>query len=163
MRELTQQILKSLLTYDPTTGLFTYAKARPRVKVGAVAGHLHKGHGYIQIKVNGKLYLAHRLAWLYTYGVWPSDQLDHINRDRTDNRLINLREVTQAQNCQNRPLQSNATSGVKGVTWNKVLHKWHARISLNGRRFHVGWFLTKDDAVKARLAAESTMHPFRTD
>lgn len=163
MKTITQDALKSLLHYDPDTGLFTYAKARPRVKVGATAGHLHKGHGYIQLKVNGKLYLAHRLAWLYVYGVWPVNQLDHINRDRTDNRLINLREATQAQNCQNRPLQINATSGIKGVTWNKVLNKWHARISLNNKRFHVGWFLTKDEAIEARLAAERAMHPFRTD
>lgn len=162
MSELTQAILKSLLTYDPETGVFTYALPRPKVKVGGVAGHLHKGHGYIQMKVQGRLYLAHRLAWLYVYGEWPENQLDHINRNRADNRLSNLRPATNAENCQNRPVQKNATSGVAGVTWNKTLGKWHARISVNNRRQHVGWFRTRQEAVEARRTAELALHPYRT-
>jgi hypothetical protein len=132
------------------------------VRVGNVAGHRHKGHGYIQIKINGQLHLAHRLAWLYVYGDWPAEQIDHVNRDRTDNRIANLREITQAQNCQNRSVQHNSTSGVAGVTWNKTLGKWHARIGLGGRRRHVGWFRTKAEATAARLAAEIKLHPYRT-
>jgi hypothetical protein len=162
MTTITQNKLKNLLAYDPDTGVFTYTKARPKVRVGGIAGHRHKGHGYIQIKINGQLYLAHRLAWLYVYGVWPVNQIDHINRDRTDNRFENLREATNAQNCQNRPVQHNSTSGVSGVNWNKTLGKWHARISLNGQRRHVGWYKTKDEATAARLIAEAELHPYRT-
>lgn len=158
---LTQARLQELLTYDLNTGVFTNLMPRPKVRVGTVAGHTHAGHGYRQIKLDGKLYLAHRLAWLHTYGVWPTDQIDHINRCRTDNRLANLREVTNAQNCQNRPLQCNATSGYAGVTWNKIILKWHARISLGGKRIHLGWFLDKDSAVSARATAELLYHTHR--
>lgn len=160
---LTQDRLKTLLTYDPDTGIFVYAKARPKVQVGAIAGHVHKGHGYNQIKIDGKLYLAHRLAWLYVYGRWPQEQLDHINRIRTDNRLANLREVTNAQNCQNRPVQRNSTSKCAGVTWNKTLNKWHTRISLNNQRKHIGWFLTFEDAVATRHQAEQNFHTHRAN
>lgn len=158
---LTQARLKELLRYDPETGVFTYASARPRVKVGAVAGHTHAGHGYRQIKVDGKLYLAHRLAWLYVHGKWPSDLLDHINRDRTDNRISNLRPSDKYLNRQNSKPASNNKTGVKGVTWNKTLGKWHARISLQGKRYHVGWFYSVDEAKRARLTAEQAMHAHR--
>lgn len=114
------------------------------------------------MNLDGRLYLAHRLAWFYVHGVWPSQQIDHINRCRTDNRLVNLREATSSENCQNRPLQRNSTSGHTGVTWNATLLKWHARISLGGKRRHIGWYHTKEEAIKARKAAEASLHPYRT-
>lgn len=157
---LTQERLKELLNYNPDTGLFTYAKRRPKVQVGAIAGHKHKGHLYIQLKVDAKLYLAHRLAWLYVHGVFPDNQIDHINQVRHDNRLINLRQATNAENHQNRTVQKNSTSGHAGVTWSKIWRKWHARISLNGNRIHLGWFVDKDDAIAARNAAKLTLHKF---
>lgn len=159
---LTQDRLKQLLNYDPETGVFRYACARPKVRVGAVAGHTHAGHGYRQIKLDGKLYLAHRLAWLYVHGEWPTDLLDHINRNRVDNRLANLRLSDKYLNRQNTNTPANNTSGAKGVTWNKTLNKWHARLSLHGKRYHVGWFLDKDAAVAARHAAEVQMHLHRS-
>lgn len=158
---LTQDRLKQLLNYDPATGIFTYACARPKVRVGAVAGHTHAGHGYRQIKLDGKLYLAHRLAWLYVYGEWPGEILDHINRDRTDNRIANLRQSDKYLNRQNAKVQCNSSTGVKGVGWNRVLQKWHARISIGGRRLHIGWFHTKEDAIAARKQSEMQLHPHR--
>jgi hypothetical protein len=157
---LTQKRLKELLSYNSDTGNFTYAKRRPRIQVGAIAGHTHKGHGYVQIKLDDKLYLAHRLAWLYEYGAFPVAQLDHINRNRTDNRLANLRCATNAENCQNRQVQTNSTSGHAGVTWSKIWLKWHARISVNNKRIHLGWFKNKDDAIAARDNAKLTLHKF---
>lgn len=158
MNTLTQERLKTLLHYDPDTGVFTYACARPKVRVGAEAGHTHAGHGYRQIKIDGKLYLAHRLAWLYVYGEWPTELLDHVNRNRVDNRLCNLRSSDKYLNRQNTGTPVNSTSGAKGVTWNRTLEKWHARISLKGRRYHVGWFYDKESAIAARQRAETELH-----
>lgn len=158
---LTQARLKELLRYDPETGVFTYACARPKVRVGAVAGHTHAGHGYRQIKLDGRLYLAHRLAWLYVHGCWPSDMLDHIDRDRTNNRLLNLRESDRFLNRQNSLAPCNSTSGIKGVTWNRTLGKWHARIGFGNKRHHVGWFNSAEEAALARAAAEKQMHIHR--
>ena len=160
-RTLTQDRLKHLLCYDADTGVFTYATPRTRIRVGNVAGHTHKGHGYRQLNVDGKLYLAHRLAWLYTYGEWPSDLIDHINRDKTDNRISNLRLSDKYLNRQNCPAARNSTSGVRGVTWSHIHQKWHARISYRTVRHHVGWFLTKEDAIAARQRAEELMHAHR--
>jgi hypothetical protein len=160
-RILTQQRLHELLRYDLETGVFTYACARPKVRVGAVAGHTHAGHGYRQIKLDGRLYLAHRLAWLYVHGRWPSDMLDHIDRDRTNNRLSNLRESDRFLNRQNALVPRNSTSGIKGVTWNSTLGKWHARIGFGNKRHHVGWFHSAEDAALARAAAEKQMHMHR--
>jgi hypothetical protein len=158
---LTQERLKTLLHYDPDTGVFTYACARPKVRVGNIAGHTHARHGYRQIKIDGRVYLAHRLAWMYMYGDWPSSILDHVNRNRTDNRLINLRLSNLYLNRQNVDLQRNNTSGVRGVTWNTALQKWHARISSGGRRHHLGWFDSFESAKRARENAEINLHPHR--
>jgi hypothetical protein len=89
--------LQELLEYDRVTGKFKWIKARTGVTVGSEAGTVRKD-GYRQITVNRVIYFAHRLAWLYTYGVWPKDQLDHINADRDDNRIENLQECTHKEN-----------------------------------------------------------------
>ena len=110
-QELTAEKLRELLHYDPDTGIFTRkVRTANRVQVGDAAG-CQNGHGYLLIMVQSRLYRAHRLAWLHTHGVWPEDQLDHVNRIRTDNRIDNLRAVTNKQNGQNRSTQSNNTSG----------------------------------------------------
>lgn len=155
---LTPDLLRSLLHYNPDTGVFTYTRARPKIQVGAVAGHLHKGHGYIQLKVNGVLYLAHRLAWLYVHGEWPDGQIDHIDRNRTNNVFSNLRVVTGSQNAQNSDPQVNNWTGGKDVTWFKPKQRWVARISLNGDRVFLGSFKDKSDALAIRKFAESIMH-----
>lgn len=101
---LTQDRLRELLHYDPDTGVFTNIKPRHRVKVGDIAGS-NSGKGYLQIQIDQKRYSAHRLAWLYTYGRFPEEFIDHINGNPSDNRIVNLREVTQRENLQNRKKQ----------------------------------------------------------
>ncbi len=129
--ELTAEELRELLNYDQETGIFTRkVSTSNRVKVGAVAG-CSGGDGYLLIMVQSRLYQAHRLAWLHTHGVWPKGQIDHINRDRSDNRIANLRDVTQKQNLQNRSKSSTNTSGHPGVSWNKRISKWQASIKHN--------------------------------
>ena len=158
---LTQADLKAQLNYDPLTGIFTRLIANsPRVKVGDVAG-CKNVHGYLVISVNGRLYSIHRLAWLYTHGEWPKNSLDHINCIRDDNSLNNLREATNAENCQNKIKPSaDSSSGLLGVSWNKAEGKWRARIKVNYKETHIGYFTDKFEARSAYLAKKIELHPF---
>ena len=152
--ELTAEYLRSVLHYDPATGIFTRkVSTSTNAKVGAVAG-CRGGRGYLRIQLQGRKYLAHRLAWLYVYGEWPEDQLDHINRNRSDNRRANLREVTNKQNLQNAGKRSDNTSGHPGIYWHKQRSKWVARIMHNQKHIHLGCFNTLEEAISARKAAE---------
>lgn len=116
--ELTAERLRELLSYDPETGIFRRVATRRQVKSGDIAGS-DDGKGYWRIRVNGEKHRAHRLAWLYVNGAWPIDQLDHINGDKLDNRICNLREATNSENQQNRSLPKSNTSGRLGVHFDK--------------------------------------------
>ena len=152
--ELTAEYLRSILDYNSETGIFTWkVRTANRVKVGDVAGYSN-GNDYLQISVQSRLYQAHRLAWLHTRGVWPKDQIDHINRNRSDNRISNLREATNKQNQQNTGKQSNNTSGHPGVSWYKRISKWQAQIDHNQKHIHLGYFTDIEEALSARKAAE---------
>ena len=152
--ELTAEQLRSILHYSPETGIFTRKVSTSNsVKVGDVAGSLD-GDGYLQIKVCSRKYRAHRLAWLHVYGEWPTDQIDHINRNRSDNRIANLREVTNKQNLQNTGKRSNNTSGHPGVRWHKRASKWRACIKHDYKHIHLGYFSILEEAISARKAAE---------
>ena len=152
--ELTAEKLRSILNYDPETGIFTRkVSTAHRIKVGDVAG-CSNGDGYLRIRLQSQRYQAHRLAWLYVYGEWPEDQIDHINRNRSDNRIANLREVTHKQNHQNKSKRSDNTSGHPGAYWDKQSAKWRAQIRHNQKLIHLGHFATIEEAVAARKAAE---------
>jgi hypothetical protein len=142
---LTQAELKSILHYNPETGIFTWAKSR-RVKIGSIAGHVDKNNSYIRISIRCKLYQAHRLAWLYIYGELPTYHIDHINRVRHDNRIHNLREATHSQNLLNASIRSNNTSGFKGVIWHNLVGQWLARATVHGKRVRLGYFATAKEA-----------------
>ena len=153
-QELTAEKLRSVLHYSQETGIFTWkVSTSRRVKVADVAGSPNGG-GYLQITVLSRVYKAHRLAWLYMYSNWPNDQIDHINRIRTDNRIANLREVSHKQNGQNRSKPSNNTSGHPGIYWHKRDSKWVAKIKHNYKYIHIGYFATIEEAIAARKAAE---------
>ncbi len=112
---LTQQELKKVLRYDPDSGLFFWldtAKNRPEITLPA--GYISRG--YIRIRVGAYVYRAHRLAWLYVYGEWPQNEMDHINHNRADNRIANLRAVTKMENAQNRKLNPRSSSGINGIS-----------------------------------------------
>lgn len=157
---LSQETLKSLLHYDPDTGMFTQLKARQGVRVGSIAGKV-RNDGYVQIRINGKIYLAHRLAWLYVHGTFPPDMIDHMNRVTSDNRIGNLRLATDAENKQNRSMQINNTSGHVGVHWDKRYQKWQAYIKVNSKQIKIGYFTDINDAISARKAAELKYHTFQ--
>ena len=132
-------ILKEDLHYNQETGVFTWIVSRAGVKKGKIAGSCNRA-GYIQIRICGASYYAHRLAWLYVNGEFPADQIDHINRDKSDNRIENLRAVTTHENHKNMPIQSNNTSGFTGVIWQSVNKCWRAVIKVKGRDINLGSF-----------------------
>ena len=159
MAELTQSYLKERLHYDPETGIFTWAVGCKGNRAGDAAGSL-KPSGYRQIMIDGRLYRAHRLAWLYVYGKWPADLIDHINGLRDDNRIVNLREATAAENQQNRTANANNASGFMGVYWHKRDCKWRSHIKIEGRVKHLGCFDTPETASAAYLDAKAELHTF---
>jgi hypothetical protein len=147
---LTQERLKHLLDYDKNTGLFT-RKVRTvnSVRVGDIAGGINQ-LGYRAISIDNKIYLAHRLVWLYMYGVFPEKDTDHINMDRADNRLCNLRTATRSQNMRNTGLRANNTTGVKGVSIYRG--KFKAQINDGAKVIVIGVF---DTIGSAKMAYES--------
>jgi len=135
--------------YDPQTGVIRWKrKSGPRTVLGSVAGTI-EAKGYRAISFRKKRYKAHRIAWLITHGKWPEGQIDHINRIRDDNRLCNLRDVSQEVNQWNTVARSNNKTGIKGVRWNARLSKYTADIRFGGRTVTLGVFT---DAEHARMA-----------
>lgn len=149
-----------LLEYCPITGIFLWRKWRGNTaKSGSVAGATDS-KGYRQIRVNGTLHMAHRLAWLLVYGEWPLKDIDHIDRNPLNNAISNLRECTMAENQQNVGIRSDNTSGATGVYWIKPQKKWLATICVKGKTINLGRFLSFDDAVATRFAAKQKLHTF---
>lgn len=155
---LTQAELKSQLHYEPESGIFTRLVSNHYMwKIGDVAGYKRKD-GYISIRINKKLYLAHRLAWLYVYGEFPKVGIDHIDGNPSNNSIQNLRNANQSQNCCNARLRTDNTSGHKGVTWTHKILKWRAECYLSGKKYQIGYFYSLEEAVKARNNFTMKLH-----
>lgn len=150
---ITYKKLKELLHYDPETGVFQRKVATSNVKIGDIAG-TKTSKGYIRIMIDGKSYMAHRLAWFYYHGYMPEHGIDHIDRDPSNNRIENLREVGRQCNMRNTGNHKSNTSGVKGVVWFKQTNKWRAQIKVNRKPKHLGLYEDFADAVCARHTAE---------
>lgn len=151
MNALTQEHLKKLLSYNEETGEFTWRVSRGSAKSGSKAGCLHDG--YIEIRIDGKNYKAHRLAWLYTHGSWPTSEIDHKYGNRSDNRIAEIREATHAENMKNRGAYKCNKSGFAGVDWKPEKQKWRARIGIDGKQKNIGYFATAEEANAARQNA----------
>lgn len=155
MNRVSLERLHQVLSYDQNTGIFKWRVTKAALAVaGSVAGTIDRG--YNKIWIDGKQYRAHRLAWFYVYGEWPKE-IDHKNRNKSDTRLENLREVTRKQNSENTGLHPSNTSGARGVTWNKKEKKWAAQIKHYGKLYHLGWFRNFGDAVYARREKERSL------
>lgn len=160
-RAITQEYLKEILNYDPGTGIFTWkvkTHAQSRIQVGGIAGNASSNE-YVRICINKKYYQAHRLAWLFVYGVFPQSELDHINRNKTDNRICNLRIVTTSENQKNTGLRKDNKSGSKGVCWHKGIQRWVANMRKNGKVIFLGSFKEKNEATRAYQKASLEMYP----
>ena len=149
--DLSAEFLRQVLSYSPENGLFIWRVSLGyRVRPGASAG-FYCSKGYHSIQISGSTYRAHRLAWLYVYGVWPTLDIDHINGDPSDNRIANLREATPQQNIMNSKRASNKKSKYRGVRWYsyKGIEGW--RVSFMGQHIR-GIFSTEEDAHDIYLA-----------
>jgi hypothetical protein len=153
-KRLTVERLRQVLSYDPDTGIFIWKLGTARGRPGAQAG-VTGPLGYRYMAVDGRRYLAHRLAWFYAYGRWPKDQLDHINGERDDNRMGNLREATAAQNTWNGERKAGAT-GYRGVR--KKGNRFNAQIMVGNLRVSLGWFATVEEAAAAYAEARARFH-----
>ena len=157
---LTQSRLREILSYAPAIGVFTrLVRSSNRIRAGDIAGHVSV-NGYREICIDGQRHYAHRLAWLFMTGAFPETHIDHVNGLRDDNRWVNLREATVAQNSQNRRMTKNNTSGFVGVSWSARDSKWEARIEANKQIFFLGYFDDKREARDAYLVAKSQHHTF---
>ena len=160
--EPTQQNLKLLCHYDPITGVFK--RIRKITWVGNIINSESIPNkvtcfGYYQLNIFGRPYAVHRLIFLYVTGRFPERDVDHINGDRTDNRWVNLREVTRRENMMNVGIRSNNTTGVTGVSKRKDTGKYIAYVDIEGQRIRLGNFDTLDAATEARAKA-SEQHGF---
>ena len=155
---LTHEQLKEYIRYDQVTGVFTRLKSHRTNSIAVIKTCANHGSGYFSIGLFGKMYLAHRLAWCLVHGDWPKEQLDHINRDKIDNRIVNLRDATSAQNIRNVGVRSSNTSGFRGVGYHKESCKWRAQICTNGKRICLGLYRTAEQASEVYEAYAKQHH-----
>lgn len=156
MATLTADEVRALLDYDPLTGVFRWRVDRgSRARSGQPTG-CRSCKGAVVIRIMGKLYYAHRLAWLHAHGTWPPNEVDHINGDPTDNRLGNLRLATRMENTRNVKTHKDTASGLKGAYRQKK--KWSSRIYVAGRDIYLGTFDTAEQAAAAYDRAAAQHH-----
>lgn len=155
---LTSARLRELLHYDEKTGVFTrHAQSQRHLPVGTVPKNPR--YAYLRICLDYKIYMAHRLAWLYVNGVWPDGQIDHINGNKLDNRIENLRDATPSQNKQNmRKARADSKSGLAGASWYSSGNKWRAAIQIDGKKKHLGYFDTAEEAHQVFMDAKRKHH-----
>lgn len=153
---LTPEKLHELLEYDPETGTLTWkCRGNPQwdARFAGKAAFTSYRNGYKAGGIFNKMYDAHRIIWMMVHGEWPNT-IDHINGVKDDNRIENLRNVTQAENCRNAKRTRNNKSGHNGVSWSKGSRKWLAQIMVNRKCIYLGRFIDIEDAIAARAAAE---------
>lgn len=158
-KHLTQERLKEVLDYNSETGVFIWKIYSGRIKAGYVAGNINK-RGYATIGIDGEIYRSHRLAWFYVYGKWPDDQIDHINGQRSDNRISNLRDVTNQVNAQNlkRATRVKTSTDYLGVYKTTNIKPWRAQIDIDKKTRHIGYYKTPEEANEAYLKAKRMLH-----
>ena len=150
------KLLRQLLKYEPETGKLFW-----RTRFNGREAFTYTDKGYRRGAVFGRMLRAHRVAWAIYYGEWPKDEIDHINGDKSDNRICNLRDVNRAENTHNLPLSPRNKTGHVGLFFDKKRQKWQSRIMVGGSHKHLGYFSTKPEAIAARQAAQKILgyHP----
>lgn len=161
-RDLTATRLRTLVHYDPNTGIFIWLKkTNRRIKNGAEAGWM--ADGYRHIAIDGHNQKAHRLAWLYVHGVWPSQDVDHIDGNRSNNAIANLRDVSRAVNIQNQRIaKPRNQSGYLGVAPTGTPGRWSAQVHVAGKKHHLGCYGSPEEAHAAYVAGKRRLHEGNT-
>lgn len=155
---LTAEEARSLLNYDPETGILRWrVSPNKRIQAGSICGGISI-YGYSRLRIKGRYYQSHRIAWLYVYGKFPNGSLDHQNGICTDNRICNLRLATTSENSMNAKRRSDNTSGVKSVSWNKFSQRWLVTIKKDGRAYVNKRFKTFQEAKQAAKTARENLH-----
>lgn len=154
MKNVTIEELRDWLSYDPDTGDLIWKRGKYE---GNQAGWINKTLGYRQVNINRKIGYAHRMIWAMVHGEWPRHFIDHVNGDKADNRLANLRLASKSENVQNTPRRRDNTTGYKGVTFSKQRQKYKAQIWLNGVNNHLGFFTCPKEAHEAYKKAAATL------
>lgn len=165
--DATPERLRQLIEYRPDTGELVWKPRVPsdfnarnpeaacdafnRRRAGQIAGKVNR-QGYVIVQVDGQAYKGHRIAWAMYHGAWPEGVIDHINRQKADNKIQNLRDVSQAENCENRSINRNHDSGVKGVTWHAKDNMWHVRVRIDGKLKTIFRSWDKPEAIRALIA-----------
>lgn len=142
--------ISDYLDYDPEIGIFTWKIKTKTSSAGDIAGRANC-RGYVSIWINRKSYYAHRLAWALHNDSWPISDIDHINEDKSDNKISNLRLASRSENMFNRGFNKNNTSGMKGVVFCKETQKWRAQIMVDRKSVNIGRFKTKEEAAAAYM------------
>lgn len=155
MTEVTADLVRDLLDYDPEMGRFIWRiTCSPRAPAGSLAGFAY--HKYRGIGIRGKIYLEHRLAYLWMMGEWPPAEMDHINRDRQDNRWTNLRPASPSQNRINK-IHPNKY-GFRGISIHKPSGLYRAEVRMKGVRHYLGYYKTPEEAGSAYILAAQQHH-----
>lgn len=158
MSQLTQEQVREIFDYDAENGVLI-RKFRNGCPYNKPTGHKPASHGYGQVQIDGKMYLTHRVIWLWHTGSWPEHEIDHIDRDPMNNRIENLRSITRSENMQNTGLHRDNSSGYPGVSFHKRTGKYEARIMVNNKQINLGLFNTTEEAYLAYQLAKIEYHP----
>lgn len=156
-KTLNVSLVKELFDYDENTGNLIYKKARKRIKVGDIVGSEHN-NGYLQCRIGDHIYYLHRLVWLFKKGVWPSGEIDHINRNKKDNRIENLRIASRSENNKNVDCRKTSITKVKGVRFDKRSNRYVAYITEKGKYKHVASCSTLEEAIIYRTDYAKKLH-----
>lgn len=156
-RVFSREDVLASVNYDPDTGTFALV-TKFGSKTGKECGFIAQSDGYRRISIKGKPALAHRVAWFIVHGYWPSQQIDHANGDRSDNRISNLRVATISEQRWNSRKKPWNKSGFKGVCWDKRRGKWLAQIMANRKQHHIGRFDCIGKAIAAHRAKAKELH-----
>lgn len=156
LANLSAERLRELLHYDETSGIFTWKRHKYKSFIGRISGNNHEG--YVRITIDGSTYYAHRLAWLYVHGSWPSATIDHWDLDKSNNAINNLRDATHSQNCANVGTKSGNKSGYKGVSKQPNGCGWFARIRHNRKSIYLGNHKTAEEAHEAYKSAAAEIY-----
>lgn len=157
-KELNQERVRELFDYDSENGLLIRKKDHRGRMINLTCGHKPIRNGYGKIEIDGKNYYTHRLIWLWVHGSWPDGEIDHLDRDRMNNRIENLRVVVGSENQHNHRIRRDNSSGFPGVYWDKHAKKYKAQIMLNNKQIHLGYFTTPEEAFLAYQLAKIEMH-----